>query len=81
VQDFIRDVRTMHDSTILLCTHDLDEAQALSDRVGILDRGRLLILAPADELMQHYGATSLEDAFFIATGRELSTDEEEDDDE
>jgi ABC-2 type transport system ATP-binding protein len=81
VQDFIRDVRVLHDSTILLCTHDLDEAEALSDRVGILDRGQLLVLAPVPELLQQYDASSLEEAFFAATGRELSTDDEEDDDE
>jgi ABC-2 type transport system ATP-binding protein len=81
VQDFIRDVRVLHDSTILLCTHDLDEAEALSDRVGILDRGQLLVLAPVPELLQQYDATSLEEAFFAATGRELATDDEEDDDD
>ena len=81
VQDFIRDVRVLHDSTILLCTHDLDEAEALSDRVGILDRGQLLVLAPVPELLQQYDASSLEEAFFAATGRELATDEEEEDDE
>src|SRR6188768_1099094 len=31
VQDFIREVRAMHDSTILLCTHDLGEAEALAE--------------------------------------------------
>jgi ABC-2 type transport system ATP-binding protein len=81
VQDFIRDVRTLHDSTILLCTHDLDEAEALSDRVGILDRGKLLVLGPVPELLHQYGAASLEEAFFAATGRELSTDDEDEDDE
>ncbi len=81
VQDFIRDMRTLHDSTILLCTHDLDEAEALSERVGILDRGRLLVLAPVPELLRHYSASSLEEAFFIATGRELSTDDEDDNEE
>jgi ABC-2 type transport system ATP-binding protein len=44
VQDFIREIRGMHDSTILLCTHDLNEAEALAERVGILDRGRVLAL-------------------------------------
>src|SRR5213083_3686731 len=39
VQQFIREIRDTHDSTILLCTHDLDEAEALAGRVGILDRG------------------------------------------
>src|SRR5436189_2733384 len=69
VQDFIREVRATHDATILLCTHDLNEAELLSDRVGILDRGRLIALAPPDELKQTYGAETLEEAFFAATGR------------
>jgi ABC-2 type transport system ATP-binding protein len=80
VQDFIREIRTSHDSTILLCTHDLAEAEALADRVGILDRGRLLVLEPADELKQRYGADTLEEAFFAATGREFEAEEDEDDD-
>jgi ABC-2 type transport system ATP-binding protein len=80
VQDFIREIRTNHDSTILLCTHDLTEAEALADRVGILDRGRLLVLEPADELKRRYGAETLEEAFFAATGREFEAEEDEDDD-
>ena len=56
VQDFIREVRADHDATILLCTHDLAEAEALADRVGILDDGGLLCLEPADELKRRYGA-------------------------
>ena len=56
VQDFIREIRTSHDSTILLCTHDLGEAEILAERVGILDRGRLLALEPAEELKRRYGA-------------------------
>ncbi|MFO7571146.1 MAG: ABC transporter ATP-binding protein [Gaiellaceae bacterium] len=50
VQEFIREIRTTHDSTILLCTHDLAEAESLAERVGILDRGRLLALEPVDDL-------------------------------
>src|SRR6059036_566891 len=68
VQDFIREVWASHDATILLCTHDLAEAEALADRVGILDRGRLLCLEPAEELKVRYGAATLEQAFFAATG-------------
>ena len=34
VQEFIREMRALHDSTILLCTHDMAEAETLADRVG-----------------------------------------------
>ena len=80
VQDFIREIRSSHDSTILLCTHDLAEAEVLAERVGILDRGRLLLLEPADEIKQRYEASTLEEAFFAATGREFEAEEDEDDD-
>jgi ABC-2 type transport system ATP-binding protein len=77
VQEFIREVRRVHDATILLCTHDLDEAEALADRVGILDRGELLCLETPEELRRRYGAATLEEAFFAATGRTLEDDVEE----
>jgi ABC-2 type transport system ATP-binding protein len=80
VQDFIREIRSQHDATILLCTHDLAEAETLAERVGILDRGRLLMLEPADELKERYEASTLEEAFFAATGREFEAEEDEDDD-
>jgi ABC-type Na+ transport system ATPase subunit NatA len=43
--------------------------------VGILHRGELLCLAPADELKRRYGAETLEEAFFSATGTALSEEE------
>jgi ABC-2 type transport system ATP-binding protein len=78
VQEFIREVRSAHDSTILLCTHDLAEAEVLADRVGILDRGELLALEPADELKARYDADTLEEAFFAATGRGFEDELDED---
>jgi len=77
VQEFIREMRAVHDSTILLCTHDLGEAESLAGRVGILDRGELLALEPAADLKARYGAASLEEAFFAATGRGFSDEEDE----
>jgi ABC-2 type transport system ATP-binding protein len=78
VQDFIREVRQTHDATILLCTHDLNEAEILADRVGILDRGHLIALSPADALKEQYGAETLEHAFFAATGRSFEEERDED---
>jgi ABC-2 type transport system ATP-binding protein len=81
VQEFIREIRTSHDSTILLCTHDLAEAETLAERIGILDRGALLALAPADEIKRLYGANTLEEAFFAATGREFEAEVDDEDDD
>ncbi|HEX5029502.1 MAG TPA: ABC transporter ATP-binding protein [Gaiellaceae bacterium] len=81
VQEFVREIRDSHDSTILLCTHDLAEAEVLANRVGILDRGRLLALEPADAIKQRYGAETLEEAFFAATGREFEAEVDDDDDD
>ena len=78
VQDFIRDVWTSHDATILLCTHDLREAEVLADRVGILDRGRLIALNPAEVLREQYEVDTLEEAFFAATGRTFEEETDED---
>jgi ABC-2 type transport system ATP-binding protein len=78
VQEFVRELRAAHDITILLCTHDLAEAESLAERIGILHRGELLFLGPVEDLRRRYGAETLEEAFFAATGRSF---EEEDPDE
>ena len=79
VQEFIKAVRVEHDATILLCTHDMLEAESLADRVGLLDRGELLFLEPVDEVKARYGVETLEEAFFAATGREFEAEGDEDD--
>jgi len=71
VQTFVRDLRDEHDATIVLTTHDLDEAERLSDRIGILHDGRLVAEGTADELRARHGATALEDVFMSVTGRRL----------
>jgi ABC-2 type transport system ATP-binding protein len=80
VQEFIQQVRAEHDATILLCTHDMAEAEALADRVGLLDRGELLFLEPVGDVKRRYGVDTLEQAFFAATGRAFEEEEDEDDD-
>jgi ABC-2 type transport system ATP-binding protein len=81
VQDFIREVRAVHDTTILLCTHDLAEAETLAERIGILDDGELLCLEPAAEIEERYGVETLEEAFFAATGKSFEDEWEHEDEE
>jgi ABC-2 type transport system ATP-binding protein len=82
VQRFVRELREGHDATILLCTHDMAEADALCDRVAILEKGRLAALDTVAGLKQRYGAEigsadpSLEEIFIHLTGRSLDDDEE-----
>jgi ABC-2 type transport system ATP-binding protein len=71
VQDFIREVRRLNDTTTLLCTHDMAEAETLADRVGILDGGRLLALEASHALKRRYRSDTLESAFLAATGRDF----------
>ncbi|MDX6486153.1 MAG: type transport system ATP-binding protein, partial [Gaiellaceae bacterium] len=81
VQEFIREVRRSHDATILLCTHDMKEAEDLADRIGLLDRGELLFLEPVEDVKERYGVETLEEAFFAATGRTYEDERTEDDEE
>jgi ABC-2 type transport system ATP-binding protein len=81
VQEFVREIRTLHDSTILLCTHDMKEAEDLAERVGILDRGRLLFLESVADVKARYGVETLEEAFFAATGRSFEDEKTQEDEE
>ena len=49
--------------TIILTTHYMEEAEALSDRIGIMKNGRLLAVGTAEELIQKAGAKDFETAF------------------
>src|SRR6478736_3233047 len=79
VQEFIREMRALHDATILLCTHDMAEAEMLADRIGLLDRGELLFLEPVEDVKRRFGVETLEQAFFAATGRTFEDEQTEDD--
>ena len=49
--------------TIILTTHYMEEAEALSDRIGIMKSGRLLAVGTAEELKEKAGAGDFETAF------------------
>ena len=72
VQAFIRKIRKAHDSSILLCTHDMGEAEELCDRVGIMMDGKILALERPDELKRRFATNgrvpTLEETFMAATG-------------
>ena len=58
--------------TMILTTHSMEEAEALSDRIGILKEGRLLSVGTAEELKQRTGTDDFESAFVsIVKGAEV----------
>ncbi|MCX8129544.1 MAG: ABC transporter ATP-binding protein [Clostridia bacterium] len=58
--------------TIVLTTHYLEEAEALSDRIGIMHGGKLQALGTVEELKAKTGSNTLEDAFLMLTEKEVS---------
>ncbi|HKA87759.1 MAG TPA: ABC transporter ATP-binding protein [Haliangiales bacterium] len=60
-QDLWAYVRQLRDrgTTIVLTTHYLEEAEVLADRVGLIDRGRLLSLSTKAELLRRFGERTL----------------------
>lgn len=82
VQLFIEELREHHDTTILLTTHDLAEADRLCDRLAILDDGRLVAEGTPDELKRKVAAehdlpATLDSVFMTWTGRSLDEDVED----
>ncbi|NTU76034.1 MAG: ABC transporter ATP-binding protein [Anaerolineaceae bacterium] len=59
--------------TIILTTHYMEEAQALSDMIGVMVKGKLKAVGTAAELMKKTGCNDFEEAFIaLATGSESS---------
>jgi ABC-2 type transport system ATP-binding protein len=59
--DFIRSLRDEEGKTIVLTTHVMEEADALSDRIAIIDRGRLLLVDTPDDLKRTIGKGDIVD--------------------
>jgi ABC-2 type transport system ATP-binding protein len=59
-------------TTILVTTHLMEEAERHCDRLGVIDRGRLVEQGEPAELIERHGADSLEDVFTTVTGRAIS---------
>jgi ABC-2 type transport system ATP-binding protein len=83
VQKFIEEIRDKHDATIVLTTHDLDEAERLCSRIGLLNDGRLVAEGTVEQLKAGALAASpdktptLHDVFMTHTVRSLDEDFEE----
>lgn len=85
VQAVIRDIRQEHDAAILLCTHDMGEAEELCDRIGVLVNGELVALDTPDGLKRAHQMNghlpTLEEVFMATTGSSIDDAVSEKDEE
>jgi ABC-2 type transport system ATP-binding protein len=81
VQSLLQMLRAEREVTVLLCTHDMDEAADLCDRVLMMDAGRVLADGSPDELCLRYAVDgkpgTLEDVFMLLSGKSFELDGEE----
>lgn len=59
IWEYITTLQRATGITVLLTTHYMDEAEAVSDRVGILDRGRIVAEGTPEELIEHMGSNRI----------------------
>jgi ABC-2 type transport system ATP-binding protein len=83
VQAFIEELRDTHDATIVLTTHDLDEAERLCDRIALINDGRIVVedtpKALKGQVAREFGLpATLESVFMTYTGKSLDDDIGED---
>jgi len=64
VWDFIRDLKNK-DITIILMTHDMVEADSLSDRIAIIDQGKIIAEGTPTELKEKYGSDNALEVSFL----------------
>jgi ABC-2 type transport system ATP-binding protein len=82
VQAVIRELRSEHNTTILLTTHDMNEAEMLCDRIAIMDSGKVIALDTPAALKNRIPSKdgiepTLEDVFLELTGKQLVNPDEE----
>ena len=72
ILDTVMQLRDEYGMTVLYTTHLMEEAQELSDRVGIMDHGAIIAMGTQAELTQQVGE---EDRLEFTTGAQAVTDE------
>lgn len=73
-QRFVKDLaKDLHNRgmTIVLTTHDMVEADELSQRIGIIDKGKIIACDTSSSLKSKQGVKTLEEVFLSLTGRVL----------
>lgn len=60
IWEYIRNLKANTNMTLLLTTHYMDEAEALADRVGIMDHGLIIVEGSPRDLVNQMGADNIQ---------------------
>jgi ABC-2 type transport system ATP-binding protein len=71
VWERLEELRAEAGTTIIVTTHQMEEADRQCERIAIMDRGALAAQGTPAELKQQFGVDSLDEVFTLATGREM----------
>ena len=80
VQRLVREVRDQQQATVLLSTHDMEEAEALCDRIAVIHEGRIVAIDTPHRLKRaaangQEGSIDMEDVFLALTGTTIDASE------
>jgi ABC-2 type transport system ATP-binding protein len=81
VQGFIREVLAEHDATVLLTTHDMEEAELLCSRIAFLSRGAVVAEGTPSDLRRRVAGSrplesiTMDHVFMALTGQAIAEDE------
>ena len=74
IWEHLMELRDKFGTTIFFSTHNMEEAEQVSDRVAIMNNGKIAVIGTVDELKEKTGKkdSTLEDSFIFFTGNSLS---------
>lgn len=73
--EYVHDLSKTEGMTIFFTTHYMDEAERHAQRIGVIDRGKIIATGVAEDLKKQTKTSSLEDAFLALTGKEIREEE------
>lgn len=67
--DYVKKMSKSEGMTVFFTTHYLEEAEAVADRIGFIDHGKLIALGTTKQLTKQTGTKTLEEAYLALTGK------------
>jgi len=73
--DYVKKLSHEEGMTVFFTTHYIEEAEAVADRIAIIDHGKLIALGTSKELMKETKTKTLEQAYLALTGKTVRDEE------